>query len=147
MKVSFLEKYGVAVSEFFWSIVWRIVVGWNRFWGMFSARSINGLIVGFKMPSIATLILWLAMIAVPAGLTYVNLKIEHAAEVERVKADRDLHWRQEIAKIEGELAADSDRKLAEAKEAEAEIQDPTTDQELIEICKRSASCRSRGESK
>lgn len=146
MKVSLLEEYGVAVSEFFWSIVWRIVVGWNRFWGMFSARSINGLIGGFKMPSIATLVLWLAMIAVPAGLTYINLKIEHAAEVERVKADRDSHWRQEIAKIQETLNSDVDRKVADAREAEAAVKDPITDQELIEICKRSASCRSRGES-
>lgn len=146
MKVSALEKYGVAVTEFFWSIVWRIVVGWNRFWGMFSARSINGLIGGFKMPSIATLVLWLAMIAVPAGITYVNLKIDHAAEIERVKADRDEHWRQEIAKIQDALNSDANNKLEVAKKAEAEVVDPTTDEELIEICKRSASCRSRGES-
>ena len=96
------------------------------------------------MPSIATLVLWLAMIAVPAGLTYVNLKIEHAAEVERVKADRDSHWRQEISKIQETLNSDVDRKVAAAREAEAAVEDPVTDQELIEICKRSASCRSRG---
>tara|TARA_S200002703_G_scaffold31933_1_gene27913 strand:- start:438 stop:881 length:444 start_codon:yes stop_codon:yes gene_type:complete len=145
MKVSWLEKYGVAVSEFVWSVIWRIVVGWQRFWGMLSARSINGLIGGFKMPSIATLVLWLSMIAVPAGLTYINLKIEHAAEVERVKADRDDHWRQEIAKIQDALNSDADKKLEVAKKAEAEVVDPTTDQELIEICKLSASCRSKGE--
>lgn len=142
MKVSLLERYAMLpewISEKFFAFIY-----WLRSLSSFSGWSLPSF-GGFKMPY--TWILMIALAVVPAGVVWFKGKVRHAAEIEKVRAHEQQACTAKLHDLEAKINRDADGKIKRAREAAAKINDPKTDQELIEICKRSASCRSRGELK
>lgn len=116
---------------FLWAILFRVLSPLQMLFG------------GLALPSGLTLVAGLALAIIPAAATWHFMSVELATLKLEERRACDL----KIQSIKDALLIDQKKKIAAAKEAAADVRDPKTDAELREICKRSASCRSRGDIK
>ena len=88
-----------------------------------------------------------ALAVVPAGATYVSLKISHAHALGKVRGDERAVCERRVAEIErriNEAVADRERAAREAEDTVASLETP---KEIEEACARESSCRDRGNGK
>lgn len=80
--------------------------------------------------------------------TYFSMKIREnivvAAAVDGERKAGAVKCKADIAAMEAKHNAQVDEAVRDAESAGDAVSDPVDDRELIAICKRSASCRSRG---
>lgn len=95
------------------------------------------------MPIVAAFLL----AVVPAGATWVKLKIDHAEDIGDVRGKAKAACAARIANITARLNEAAQAREAQADRAAAETPDLTTNSEIEAACAREVSCRDGGDRK
>jgi hypothetical protein len=96
--------------------------------------------VGLGGFSLLPVIAALLIAVVPAGATWVTLKINHAEQIATARADAEIACNAHIAELERAINEESDRLVDEAAAAAHEVQPARTAKELREACAQEPSC-------
>ncbi|MEQ8823856.1 MAG: hypothetical protein RIC14_05735 [Filomicrobium sp.] len=89
------------------------------------------------------LLLGLALAVVPAGLTWIKLKISHAEEIGKIRGDAAAACEIRVSEITAKINEAADQRISDAQEAEDAANVIETDSDVASACANDPLCRDR----